>query len=121
MHNFGKPQIMLSHNQKLKLMRMYMRPALIISGLGSIIAFAFIAISDLETLTDLAMFLSMLKLAILGSGILLSLSMQKPEKKYFYINLCTSPKQLVLWGVALDLAIYFTILLTIIIVRYAIQ
>jgi hypothetical protein len=112
---------MLTHKQKIRLMLMYLRPALIISGLGSIIAFAFIAISDLETLTDLAMFLSMLKLAILGTGILLSLSMQKPEKKYFYINLGTSPKQLILWGVALDLAIYFIILLTIIIVRYAIQ
>lgn len=112
---------MLTNKQKCQLTHMYMRPALIISGLGSIIAFAFIAISDLETLTDLAMFLSMLKLALLGSGILLSFSMQKPEKKYFYINLGTSPKQLILWGVALDLAIYFTILLTIIIVRYAIQ
>lgn len=121
MHNFGKPQIMLSHNQKLKLMRMYMRPALIISSMGSVSAFSFMAISDMETLTELAMFLSMLKLALLGSGILLSFSMQKPEKKYFYINLGTSPKQLILWGVALDLAIYFTILLTIIIVRYAIQ
>ena len=121
MHNFGKPQIMLSHNQKLKLVRMYMRPALIISSMGSVSAFSFMAISDMETLTELAMFLSTLKLAILGSGILLSFSMQKPEKKYFYINLGTSPKQLVLWGVALDLAIYFTILLTIIIVRYAIQ
>ena len=100
---------------------MYMRPALIISGLGSIIAFAFITISDLETLTELAMFLSTLKLALLGAGILLSLSMQRPEKKYFYINLGTSPKQLIIWGVALDLAIYFAILLIIILVRYAIR
>lgn len=102
-------------------MRMYMRPALIISSMGSISAFSFMAISDLETLTDLAMFLSMLKLAILGSGILLSLSMQRPEKKYFYINLGTSPKQLIIWGVALDLAIYFATLLIIILVRYAIR
>ena len=102
-------------------MRMYMRPALIISSMGSISAFSFMAISDLETLTDLAMFLSMLKLALLGSGILLSFSMQKPEKKYFYINLGTSPKQLIIWGVALDLAIYFATLLIIILVRYAIR
>ena len=112
---------MLTNRQKLQLMRMYMRPALIISGLGSISAFVFLAISDLETLADMAMFLSMLKLAILGSGILLSLSMQRPEKKYFYINLGTSPKQLIIWGVALDLAIYFAILLIIILVRYAIR
>ena len=102
-------------------MRMYMRPALIISSMGSISAFSFMAISDMETLTELAMFLSTLKLAILGSGILLSLSMQRPEKKYFYINLGTSPKQLILWGVALDLAIYSAILLIIILVRYAIR
>ena len=112
---------MLTNRQKLQLMRMYMRPALIISGLGSISAFAFLTISDWETLADMAMFLSMLKLAILGSGILLSLSMQKPEKKYFYINLGTTPKQLMLWGVTLDLAIYFAILLIIILVRYAIR
>lgn len=112
---------MLTNRQKLQLMRMYMRPALIISSMGSISAFSFMAISDLETLTDLAMFLSMLKLAILGSGILLSLSMQRPEKKYFYINLGTSPKQLIIWGVALDLAIYFATLLIIILVRYAIR
>lgn len=112
---------MLTNKQKLQLMRMYMRPALIISSMGSISAFSFMAISDLETLTDLAMFLSMLKLALLGSGILLSFSMQKPEKKYFYINLGTSPKQLIIWGVALDLAIYFATLLIIILVRYAIQ
>ena len=112
---------MLTNRQKLQLMRMYMRPALIISGLGSISALAFLIISDMETLADMAMFLSMLKLAILGSGILLSLSMQRPEKKYFYINLGTSPKQLILWGVALDLAIYFATLLIIILVRYAIR
>ena len=112
---------MLTNRQKLQLMRMYMRPALIISGQGSISAFAFLAISDLETLADMAMFLSMLKLAILGSGILLSLSMQRLEKKYFYINLGTSPKQLIIWGIALDLAIYFAILLIIILVRYAIR
>ena len=112
---------MLTNKQKLQLMRMYMRPALIISSMGSISAFSFMAISDLETLTDLAMFLSMLKLALLGSGILLSFSMQKPEKKYFYINLGTSPKQLIIWGVALDLAIYFATLLIIILVRYAIR
>lgn len=112
---------MLTNRQKLQLMRMYMRPALIISGLGSISALAFLTISDWETLADMAMFLSMLKLAILGSGILLSLSMQRPEKKYFYINLGTSPKQLIIWGVALDLAIYFAILLIIILVRYAIR
>ena len=112
---------MLTKKQKLQLMRMCMRPALIISGLGSISAFAFLTISDLETLADMAMFLSMLKLAILGSGILLSLSMQRPEKKYFYINLGTSPKQLIIWGVALDLAIYLATLLIIILVRYAIR
>lgn len=112
---------MLTYKQKLQLMRMYMRPALIISSMGSISAFSFMAISDMETLTELAMFLSMLKLAILGSGILLSLSMQRPEKKYFYINLGISPKQLIIWGVALDLAIYFAILLIIILVRYAIR
>ena len=112
---------MLTNRQKLQLMRMYMRPALIISSMGSISAFSFMAISDMETLTELAMFLSTLKLAILGSGILLSLSMQRPEKKYFYINLGTSPKQLILWGVALDLAIYSAILLIIILVRYAIR
>ena len=112
---------MLTNRQKLQLMCMYMRPALIISGLGSISAFAFLIISDMETLADMAMFLSMLKLAILGSGILLSLSMQRPEKKYFYINLGTSTKQLMIWGVALDLAIYFATLLIIILVRYAIR
>ena len=112
---------MLTNKQKLQLMRMYMRPALIISGLGSISALAFLTISDMETLAEMAMFLSMLKLAILGSGILLSLSMQRPEKKYFYINLGTSPQQLILWGVALDLAIYFATLLIIILVRYAIR
>ena len=100
---------------------MYMRPALIISGMGSVSAFSFLVISDMESLTEMAMFLSMLKLAILGSGILLSLSMQRPEKKYFYINLGTSPKQLIIWGIALDLAIYFAILLIIILVRYAIR
>jgi hypothetical protein len=112
---------MLTNRQKLQLMRMYMRPALIVSGLGSIVALVFLTISDLETLADMAMFLSMLKLAILGSGILLSLSMQRPEKKYFYINLGTSPKQLIIWGVALDLAIYLATLLIIILVRYAIR
>ena len=54
---------MLTNKQKLQLMRMYMRPALIVSGQGSISAFAFLTISDLETLADMAMFLSMLKLA----------------------------------------------------------
>jgi hypothetical protein len=112
---------MLTHKQKIRLILMYMRPALIISGLGSISAFSFMAISDMETLTELAMFLSTLKLAILGTGILFVLSMEKQEKKYFYINLGTSPKQLILWGTVMDLVIYFTVLPLIILVRHAIQ
>lgn len=102
-------------------MLMYMRPALIGSVIGSILAFSFLAMSDIETLTELAMFLSMVKLAILGTDILLLLSMHKQEKKYFYINLGTSPKQLIFLGVVLDLTMYFTIAILITIIRYAIQ
>ena len=112
---------MLTDKQKFTLMRMYMRPVLVLSGMGSVSAFAFAAIVDIEALLSAAMIVTFLKLLVLAFSIMLFLLMRNGSSKFFYINLGLSEKKLMGWAVAFDLTVYSVVMVSILILRYAIS
>ncbi len=112
---------MLTGKQKFALMWMYMRPVLTVSGLGSISAFMVLVIASVGVLGDFATVLTVLKVILLLMSLVLFSDKRNSSVKYFYINLGVSVKKLTVWAVALDLAVYFIILIMILTIRYAIS
>ena len=97
---------------------MYMRPALICSGVGSISAFAVMMKVDAEAFYDTVVFLTLLKMILLAMCIALFWLVRNDSTRYFFINLGLSPKKLVRWGIALDCAVYFIGVFLILLFRY---
>ena len=111
---------MLTTKQKFSLMCMYMRPVLIVSGMGSFAAFALMAIAGTEILGTPAVIASFLKMLILAATIVLLKMFRQDSQKFFYINLGVPVKKLLLWGTAFDLGIFYAGLIIILFVRYGI-
>ncbi len=112
---------MLSTRQKISLMCMYMRPVLVVSGFVSIFALLILATVSMELLSDVAFFISFIKMFILVLCIILFINMRSNSSKFFYINLGVPVKKLLLWGVASDLGVFYAGLIIILIVRYGIS
>ena len=112
---------MLTDKQKFELMRMYMRPVLVLSGLASFSALGVMLVVGMESLVTTAVIVSFIKLLVLVFSILLYLILRDDSSKFFYINLGLSEKKLMGWTVSFDLAVYFTVMILILILRYAIN
>ena len=111
---------MLTTGQKFSLMCMYMRPVLMVSGLGSFAAFVLMAIAGTEILGTAAVIASFLKMFILVASVVLLKMFRQDSQKFFYINLGVPVKKLLLWGTAFDLGIFYAGLIIILFVRYGI-
>ena len=112
---------MLTDKQKFELMRMYMRPVLVLSGLASFSALGVLLGVGIESLVTTAVIVSFIKLLVLVFSILLYLILRDDSSKFFYINLGLSEKKLMGWTVSFDLAVYFSVMILILILRYAIN
>lgn len=112
---------MLTDKQKFELMRMYMRPVLVLSGLASFSALGVLLVVGIESLVTTAVIVSFIKLLVLVFSILLYLILRDDSSKFFYINLGLSEKKLMGWTVSFDLAVYFSVMILILILRYAIN
>lgn len=112
---------MLTDKQKFELMRMYMRPVLVLSGLASFSALGVLLGVGIESLVTTAVIVSFIKLLVLVFSILLYLILRDDSSKFFYINLGLSEKKLIGWTVSFDLAVYFSVMILILILRYAIN
>ena len=112
---------MLTDKQKFELMRMYMRPVLVLSGLASLSALGVLLGVGKESLLTTAVITTFIKLLVLAFSILLFLIMRDDSSKFFYINLGFSEKKLMGWAVSFDLAVYFSVMTLILILRYAIS
>ena len=112
---------MLTDKQKFELMRMYMRPVLVLSGLASFSALGVMLVVGMESLVTTAVIVSFIKLLVLVFSILLYLILRDDSSKFFYINLGLSEKKLMGWTVSFDLAVYFSVMILILILRYAIN
>ena len=111
---------MLTAGQKFSLMCMYMRPVLIVSGVGSFAAFVLMATAGTDILGTTAVIASLLKMLILVASVVLLKMLGQDSQKFFYINLGVPIKKLLLWGTAFDLGIFYAGLIIILVVRYGI-
>ena len=110
---------MLDSRQKLSLMVMYMRPVLIASGLATLSAISTLMLVSPQAVSDTALMLSPLKIIILAICTLLFTMLSSKDRKFFYINVGISTRKLMRWAICLDLAVYFILLVLIIIIRHA--
>lgn len=112
---------MLDNRQKFSLMFMYMRPVLIISGLGSISAVATMMMVSTQSMAGTAGALTVLKILLVSISSLLFTMMSSKDRKFFYINVGISTRKLMTMAIILDLSVFFLMMILIIIVRHAIN
>lgn len=112
---------MLDFRQKFSLMLMYMRPVLIVSGLGTLSSSTLLMMVRPETMDDLAASITILKILILAISTLLFTLMSSKDRKFFYINAGISTKALMRRGILLDMLVYFLLLTLIMTIRHAIN
>lgn len=109
---------MADSRQKFSLMLMYMRPVLIISGLGSLSAISTLMMVNAEAVGDTAVMVTMLKILVLAISTLLFTMLSSKDRKYFYINVGTSTRSLMRRAICLDMAVFIILLTIIILVRH---
>ena len=112
---------MMTDRQKLKLMATYARPFLIISGLGSISAMLTLAMVGKGSMTGSFFAMTFLKLVISAIALILFKLLTSKDQEFFYINIGLHPRLLVRWAVAIDLKLYFSICIFIIVFRNVIS
>ena len=109
---------MADSRQKFSLMLMYMRPVLIISGLGSLSAATTLMMVSAEAVGDTAVMVTMLKILVLAISTLLFKMLSSKDRKFFYINVGISTRSLMYRAICLDMAVFIILLTIIILVRH---
>ncbi len=100
---------------------MYMRPVLIVSGLGTLSALSALSVMSVNAMKDNALPLTILKIVILAISTLLFTLMSSKDRKYFYINIGISTKKLMRGAIVLDMLAYFVLLTLTMVIRYAVN
>lgn len=95
----------------------YTRPALTVSGLGSLAAFLLWIHVSIESLFDAVMLATVLKILITAIINLLFRILAAKERDYFYINIGIHPRILLMWSISLDVATYIAGATLIILIR----
>lgn len=104
-------------SQILKLMTIYARPFLIISGLGSLSAMLTLSITGKESMTGSFFALTFLKLVIAAIALILFKLLTSKDQEFFYINIGLHPRLLLRCAVVIDLSLYFFICILIMVFR----
>ena len=112
---------MLTIRQIFSLMLMYMRPVLIVSGLGTLSAISALTMMSVEAMKDNVLPMTILKIIILAISTLLFTLMSSKDRKYFYINIGISTKKLMRGAIVLDMLAYFVLLTLTMVIRYAVN
>lgn len=100
---------------------MYMRPVLIVSGLGTLSAISALTMMSVEAMKDNVLPMTILKIIILAISTLLFTLMSSKDRKYFYINIGISTKKLMRGAIVLDMLAYFVLLTLTMVIRYAVN
>ena len=100
---------------------MYMRPVLIVSGLGTLSAISALTMMSVEAMKDNVLPMTILKIIILAICTLLFTLMSSKDRKYFYINIGISTKKLMRGAIVLDMLAYFVLLTLTMVIRYAVN
>lgn len=111
---------MISDSHKLKLMAIYTRPILIISGTGSLAIFALLANVSLNSLIVTTITATMFKMVITALAAILFRMMVSKDRDYFYINIGLHPSKLLKWSICSDYTVYLAICIFIIVIRHVI-
>lgn len=104
----------------MRLMALYARPVLIISGTGSTLALLLMMSVSISSLTDTMMTATILKILITAISALLFRMLASKDREYFYINVGVHPKLLLKWAISLDAAAYIVLSILIIVIRHGI-
>lgn len=112
---------MLNTRQKFSLVLMYMRPVLIVSGLGTLSAISALSVMSVSAMKGNALPMTILKIIILAISTLLFTQMSSKDRKYFYINIGISTKKLMRRAIVLDMLAYFVLLTLTMVIRYALN
>lgn len=112
---------MLTTRQIFSLMLMYMRPVLIVSGLGTLSALGALIMMSVEVMKNNILPLTILKTIILAISALLFTIMSSKDRKFFYINIGVSTKKLMRLAIVMDMLAYFVLITLIIVIRYAVS
>ena len=100
---------------------MYMRPVLIVSGLGTLSAISALTMMSVEAMKDNVLPMTILKIIILAISTLLFTLMSSKDRKYFYINIGILTKKLMRGAIVLDMLAYFVLLTLTMVIRYAVN
>ena len=100
---------------------MYMRPVLIVSGLGTLSAISALSVMSVSAMKGNALPMTILKIIILAISTLLFTLMSSKDRKYFYIDIGISTKKLMRGAIVLDMLAYFVLLTLTMVIRYAVN
>lgn len=95
----------------------YTRPALIVSGLGSLAAFMLWIGVSIESLFDAVTLATVLKILIIAIINILFRMLASKDREYFYINIGIHPRVLLKWSILFDATTYIAGATLIIIIR----
>ena len=98
---------------------MYMKPVLIVSGLGSLSSWGTMMIVGTHAMKDTAIILTVLKGLTVAITTILFTLLSSRDMKFFYINVGISTRKLMIWAIILDMIIYLIVLTLILVISHA--
>lgn len=109
---------MLSEKQTFRLMLMSCGPYLLISGAGLLAASGVLAFVGRELMTEAFVMVTLLKMGLAVMSVALLRMLSRGREDYFYINLGQHPTKLLKMAVSLDAAVYISLCMVIMLLRY---
>lgn len=109
---------MLSEKQIYRLVMLYCRPIVFISGLATLAGASTLLLVGNKSLLPAFYIVTLLKVLVVAVSVMLLKIMAREREYYFYINIGMHPRKLLKTALSFDAVIYFTICLFILVLRY---
>lgn len=109
---------MLSEKQIYRLVMLYCRPIVFISGLSTLAGASTLLMVGSKTFLSALYIVTLLKVLCDAVSVVLLKLMAREREYYFYINIGQHPRKLLKMALCSDAVIYFTVCLFISVLRY---
>lgn len=109
---------MLSEKQIYRLVMLYCRPIVFISGLSTLAGASTLLMVGSKTFLSALYIVTLLKVLVVAVSVVLLKLMAREREYYFYINIGHHPRKLLKMALCSDAVIYFTVCLFISVIRY---
>ena len=109
---------MLSEKQIYRLVMLYCRPIVFISGLSTLAGAGTLLMVGSKTFLSALYIVTLLKVLCDAVSVVLLKLMAREREYYFYINIGQHPRKLLKMALCFDAFIYFTVCLFIFVIRY---